>query len=155
LTRVPSSGKILWGLGLVAVLEGNTAQAAERLERAVELLPEWSGSYSTLGVFYYQTAKSTKRARSSIASRAAARPEAWTSTVSRKRCRTLQRKAPSAREPMPMVARQQLLQFSAVARRAHALIGTQDASNSSRLAVQALEITLTGQPDLSDCSLRR
>jgi hypothetical protein len=24
------------------------------LERAVELLPEWAGSYSTLGVFYYE-----------------------------------------------------------------------------------------------------
>jgi tetratricopeptide (TPR) repeat protein len=53
--RIPGSGKILWGLGLAAVLEGNTAEATQELERAVELIPEWPGSYSLLGVFYYQT----------------------------------------------------------------------------------------------------
>ena len=45
---------------MVSVLEGKTAQAAERLERAVDLLPEWPGSYSTLGVFYYQTGQIAK-----------------------------------------------------------------------------------------------
>jgi tetratricopeptide (TPR) repeat protein len=59
-TRVPGSGKILWGLGIVSILEGNTPQAADRLERAVEILPEWPGSYSTLGVFYYQTGQIEK-----------------------------------------------------------------------------------------------
>jgi len=44
----------------VAVLRGNAAEAAQRLERAVELLPEWAGSYSTLGVFYYQIGKIDK-----------------------------------------------------------------------------------------------
>src|SRR2546430_12380805 len=60
LARIPSSGKILWGLGIVSVLQGNTAQAAQQLERAVDLLPEWAGSYSTLGVFYYQTGQFEK-----------------------------------------------------------------------------------------------
>src|SRR5439155_1087983 len=60
LARIPSSGKILWGLGIVSALEGKTPQAAENLERAVDLLPEWPGSYSTLGVFYYQTGEITK-----------------------------------------------------------------------------------------------
>src|SRR5262249_37866178 len=32
--RIPASGKIEWGLGLVSALDGNTAQAAEQLERA-------------------------------------------------------------------------------------------------------------------------
>jgi tetratricopeptide (TPR) repeat protein len=109
--RIPGSGKILWGLGLISILEGNTPQAAERLERAVELLPEWAGSYSTLGVFYYETGQIEKarevlnRFKGSTAggldvnrieealSRAPAQP-------------------PSAREPMPMVARQQLLQLA-------------------------------------------
>jgi len=50
----------VWGLGLISVLQGNTMQAAERLERAVDLLPEWVGSYSTLGVFYYQTGQIDK-----------------------------------------------------------------------------------------------
>ncbi len=111
LARIPSSGKIQWGLGLVSVLRGNAAQAAARLERAVELLPEWSGSYSTLGVFYYQTGQIEKarevldRFKGSNAggldvgrieetlSRAPANPSA-------------------ASQPIPMDARQQLLQFA-------------------------------------------
>jgi tetratricopeptide (TPR) repeat protein len=62
LTRIPASGKIQWGLGLISALKGDTSQAAEQLERAVDLLPEWAGSYSTLGVFYYQTGQ-IERAR--------------------------------------------------------------------------------------------
>ncbi len=58
--RVPGSGKIIWGLGLVAAMEGETAQAASLLERAVEILPEWPGAYSTLGVFYYETGQIAK-----------------------------------------------------------------------------------------------
>jgi len=58
--RVPGSGKIVWGLGLASALEGDTAGAALQLERAVEMLPEWPGSYSTLGVFYYQTGQIAK-----------------------------------------------------------------------------------------------
>ncbi|HKF45973.1 MAG TPA: tetratricopeptide repeat protein [Terracidiphilus sp.] len=53
--RIPASGKIFWGLGLVAVLEGNNTQAATEFERAVDLLPEWPGGYSALGVFYFQS----------------------------------------------------------------------------------------------------
>jgi tetratricopeptide (TPR) repeat protein len=60
LARVPGSGKIIWGQGLMSVMKGNTKQAAERLEHAVDLLPEWAGSYSTLGVFYYQTGQIEK-----------------------------------------------------------------------------------------------
>lgn len=58
--RVPASGKILWGLGLTSALEGNTPAAAGQLERAVDLLPEWPGSYSTLGVFYFETGQIAK-----------------------------------------------------------------------------------------------
>ena len=58
--RVPGSGKIIWGLGLVAAMEGETAQAASQLERAVDILPEWPGAYSTLGVFYYETGQIAK-----------------------------------------------------------------------------------------------
>src|SRR6185369_10682982 len=60
LARMPGSGKIQWGLGLVAVLQGKTTQAATHLESAVSLLPEWPGSYSTLGFFYYQTGQIDK-----------------------------------------------------------------------------------------------
>jgi tetratricopeptide (TPR) repeat protein len=58
--RMPASGKILWGLGLVSVLEGNTSAAARQLEDAVDMLPEWPGSYSTLGVFYFETGQTAK-----------------------------------------------------------------------------------------------
>lgn len=58
--RIPGSGKIIWGLGLVAALQGETAQASTLLERAVEILPEWPGAYSTLGVFYYETGQLAK-----------------------------------------------------------------------------------------------
>ena len=60
LARIPNSGKLLWGMGLVAVLEGKQSEAANRLERSVNLLPEWPGSYATLGVFYYQTGQIAK-----------------------------------------------------------------------------------------------
>ncbi|MGA2810244.1 MAG: tetratricopeptide repeat protein [Candidatus Acidiferrum sp.] len=53
--RIPASGKILWGLGIVSVLEGRNEEAAVRFERAVDLLPEWPGGYSALGIFYFQT----------------------------------------------------------------------------------------------------
>ena len=53
-SRIPGSGKLFWGLGLAAAMQGNNAEAAQQLERAVDLLPEWSGGYSTLGVFYFQ-----------------------------------------------------------------------------------------------------
>jgi len=52
--RIPASGKIYWGLGLTSALQGNTAEATSRFERAVNLLPEWAGGYSTLGVFYFE-----------------------------------------------------------------------------------------------------
>jgi tetratricopeptide (TPR) repeat protein len=58
--RIPGSGKILWGLGIASVLEGKTAEAAGQFERAVDLLPEWPGSYSTLGVFYFETGQIAK-----------------------------------------------------------------------------------------------
>ena len=108
----PGSGKLFWGLGLVSVLEGKTPQAEADFQRAVDLLPEWSGSYSTLGFFYFQTGEIAKarevldRFRGSNAaggldinrieealSRAPERP----STIN---------------EPMPMAARMQLLQLA-------------------------------------------
>ena len=112
LARVPSSGKILWGLGLISVLEGNTAQAAERLERAVELLPEWVGSYSTLGVFYYQTGQ-IEKARE-VLNRFKGSNAAGGLDVNRiEQALSQAPTQPAAvREPMPMVARQQLLQLA-------------------------------------------
>jgi len=112
LARVPGSGKILWGLGIVSVLQGKTTQAAERLERAVDLLPEWSGSYSALGFFYYQTGQIDKarevlnRFKNGNAG----------GSLDANRIEEALARAPvtpsSASEPMPMAARQQLLQLA-------------------------------------------
>jgi len=110
-SRIPGSGKILWGLGIISVLEGKTAEAAERLERAVDLLPEWPGSYSTLGVFYYQTGQIAK-AREVL--NRFKNGNAGGLDVSRieealSRAREI---SSSIHEPMPMTARQQLLQLA-------------------------------------------
>ncbi len=112
LARIPSSGKIFWGLGIVSVLEGKTPQAEEDFERAMDLLPEWPGSYSTLGFFYFQTGEIAKarevlhRFKGSNAAggldinrieEALARAPEVPSTI---------------REPMPMASRAQLLQLA-------------------------------------------
>jgi tetratricopeptide (TPR) repeat protein len=111
-SRIPGSGKLLWGQGLVSVLDGKTAQAAGQLEQAVDLLPEWPGSYSTLGVFYYQTGQIEKAKE--VLNRFKGSSTGGGLDVNRI-AETLD-KAPAmplvVNEPMPMVARQQLLQFA-------------------------------------------
>ncbi len=59
-SRIAGSGKLYWGLGLTAALQGNNAEAIDDFKRAVDLLPEWTGAYSTLGVFYFQTGQIDK-----------------------------------------------------------------------------------------------
>jgi tetratricopeptide (TPR) repeat protein len=58
--RIPGSGKLYWGLGVTAAMQGNSGEAARQLELAVDLLPQWSGGYSTLGVLYFRTGQITK-----------------------------------------------------------------------------------------------
>lgn len=58
--RIPASGKIYWGLGLASVMRGNASEAVQQLERAIDLLPEWGGGYSTLGVLYFQIGRVDK-----------------------------------------------------------------------------------------------
>jgi hypothetical protein len=86
-------------------------QATERLEKAVELLPEWAGSYSTLGVFYYQTGQIDKAREvldrfkgSKAGGLDVSRIE---ETLSRAPANTA-----SADQPMPMLARQQVVQLA-------------------------------------------
>ncbi len=111
LARIPGSGKIIWGQGVISVMKGNTSIAAEKLERAVELLPEWAGSYSTLGVFYYQTGQIEKarevlnRFKGSNAG-----------GLDIGRIEQALSKAPTqdsaSQQSMPLAARQQMLQFA-------------------------------------------
>lgn len=55
LARIPDSGELLWGMGVIYAFEGRLQQAEDNLKRSVELLPEWPASYSALGVLYYET----------------------------------------------------------------------------------------------------
>ena len=111
LARIPSSGKILWGLGVVSVLQGNTAQAAQQLERAVELLPEWAGSYSTLGVFYYETGQVDKAREVLNRFKGSNAGGLDVSRIEEALSRAPNNSPPPA-GTIPMEARQQLLQFA-------------------------------------------
>jgi len=109
--RVPGSGKILWGLGLVSVLEGKTAEAENQFAKAVDLLPEWPGSYSTLGVFYFQIGQIEKAKE--VLSRFK-NSNAGGLDVNRIE-QVLAQASPngeSSDAPMPMASRQQLLQLA-------------------------------------------
>jgi len=101
----------LWGLGLVSALQGKTVQAAQCFEQAVDMLPEWSGSYSILGVFYYQTGQIAKAREvlnrfkgSNAGGLDVDRIEAALSSAPAT--------STSLNEPMSMAAKQQLLQFA-------------------------------------------
>jgi len=111
LARIPSSGKILWGLGIVSALEGKTGQAAERLERAVDLLPEWPGSYSTLGVFYYQTGQ-IEKAREVLNRFKGSNTGGLDVNRIEEVLARAPATSPSTEAPMSMAARQQLLQLA-------------------------------------------
>jgi len=110
--RIPDSGKLHWGMGLVMTFEGSTAQAAAQFERAVELLPGWSGGYSLLGVFYFETGQIAKarevldRFKNSSVS----------SSLDISRIEQVLDRAPDAvprpEEPMNEQSRAQLLQFA-------------------------------------------
>jgi tetratricopeptide (TPR) repeat protein len=112
LERVPSSGKILWGLGVISALHGNSEQASERLERAVDLLPEWPGSYSTLGILYYQTGQYAK-AREVLARFKGSHSAGGldTSRIEQALANAPQTSSPTA-QPLPAAARQQFLQIA-------------------------------------------
>jgi tetratricopeptide (TPR) repeat protein len=110
--RIPGSGKLLWGLGLASVLEGNTHAASGQFESAVDLLPEWSGSYSVLGVFYFETGQIDKakevlgRFKNSSASGAldVNRIDQFLAQAPQT--------SPAANQPMTMAKRMQLLQLA-------------------------------------------
>ena len=60
LERMPDSGQLLWGLGIVSAAEGDAASSERYLKQSMELLPQWPGSYSALGVLYYETGQIDK-----------------------------------------------------------------------------------------------
>ena len=60
LERIPDSGQLLWGMGVLSAAEGNAQSAEQYLKRSVDLLPQWPGGYSALGVLYYETGQIDK-----------------------------------------------------------------------------------------------
>jgi tetratricopeptide (TPR) repeat protein len=112
LSRIPASGKIFWGLGIVSVLEGKTLDAEADFERAVDLLPEWPGSYSTLGVFYFETGEIAKARE--VLNRFKGSNAGGSLDVNRiEEALSRAPEAPSTiHEPMPIAARMQLLQLA-------------------------------------------
>ncbi len=111
MARIPASGKILWGLGLASVLHGDTRQAAQQLERAVDLLPEWAGSYSTLGVFYYETGQ-IEKAREVLNRFKGSNAGGLDVNRIEEALSRAPAESSTSTGPMPMEARQQLLQLA-------------------------------------------
>ena len=111
LARMPGSGKLLWGMGIVSVLEGKTAAGGEHLEHAVNLLPDWIGSYSTLGVFYFQTGQIDKAREVLNRFKGSNAGGLDVNRIERALSKGPAASA-SASQPLPMSARQQLLQLA-------------------------------------------
>jgi tetratricopeptide (TPR) repeat protein len=110
-TRMPASGEILWGLGLASVMEGDTARATRQFEHAVDLLPEWAGSYSMLGVFYYQTGQINRAKEVLDRFRNSNAGGLDVNRIEQTLAATPQT-APAADSPLPVAKRQQLLQIA-------------------------------------------
>jgi len=110
-TRIPSSGKIQWGLGVLSALHGDSAQAAEQLGRAVDLLPEWAGGYSTLGVFYYQTGQYDK-AREVLSRFKGSRSGGLDVNRIEQALANAPQTSAAVAQPLPPAARQQFLQIA-------------------------------------------
>jgi len=109
--RVPASGKILWGLGVLSALHGDSAQAAAQLGRAVDLLPEWAGSYSTLGAFYYQTGQYDKAREVLSRFKGSHSGGLDVNRIEQALANAPQTSAANA-QPLPPAARQQFLQIA-------------------------------------------
>lgn len=54
-SRIPDSGRMAWGAGVLSVMEGDNQQAEREFEQAVSLMPQWESGYSALGTFYFDT----------------------------------------------------------------------------------------------------
>ena len=91
----------------------NSAQAAQQLELAVDLLPEWSGSYSTLGVFYYQTGQ-IEKAREVLDRFKGSNADGLDTSRIQEVLSRAPATSPSPKAPLSMEARQQLLQLALV-----------------------------------------
>lgn len=116
LVRIPDSGQLLWGMGIVSAAEGNAGSAEQYLKRSVDLLPQWAGGYSALGVLYYETGQIDK-ARATLEQFTQNGPRG---ALDAKRIEQALSAAPSRSSPSGSVgelapqARQQFLQFALI-----------------------------------------
>jgi Flp pilus assembly protein TadD len=60
LSRIPDSGRIAWGQGVLAVMENQCPAAEQHFVRALDMLPDWPSAYSTLAVLYLNTGQVAK-----------------------------------------------------------------------------------------------
>jgi tetratricopeptide (TPR) repeat protein len=63
--RIPDSGRIYWGQGVLAVAEGDDRQALNDFRKALDLTPQWESSYALLGMLYFDTGQ-LDRARQTL-----------------------------------------------------------------------------------------
>ena len=57
LTRVPDSGMLYWGLGVVSILKGDASRGESYLKKAIELAPSRESTFTALGIFYYEAGR--------------------------------------------------------------------------------------------------
>jgi tetratricopeptide (TPR) repeat protein len=110
--RIPDSGKLFWGSGIVSALDGDIAVAAQQLERSVDLLPEWTGSYSLLGVFYFQTGQIDKAKEVFDRFKKGGTTGGLDLNRIEQTLTQAQTTSPSGPQPMTTAASKQLLQFA-------------------------------------------
>ncbi|HWA95688.1 MAG TPA: tetratricopeptide repeat protein [Terracidiphilus sp.] len=60
LSRIPGSGTLIWGLGVVSALEDKDNAAIDNMQHAIDILPQWAAAYSTLGFYYFDTGRVQK-----------------------------------------------------------------------------------------------
>lgn len=60
LAHVSNSWKLVWGMGILSALAGKNNEAEGFLVKAIDLMPEWQGGYTMLGLFYFGTGQIAK-----------------------------------------------------------------------------------------------
>jgi hypothetical protein len=86
--------------------------AAQQLERSVDLLPEWTGSYSLLGVFYFQTGQIDKAKEVFDRFKKGGTTGGLDLNRIEQTLTQAQTTSPSGPQPMTTAASKQLLQFA-------------------------------------------
>jgi tetratricopeptide (TPR) repeat protein len=57
LARVPDSGMLYWGLGVVSILKGDASRGESYLKKAIDLAPSRESTFMALGIFYYEAGR--------------------------------------------------------------------------------------------------